>query len=281
MNKLADHVSDRATERTGLHPKEVADLRKKLRGIDLEPGVTYYFEWPQRGFAVIAPAREGYSKHVVKTILAPWMSPPGVPLPMQKVATIDPAILGFFSQELQKVADARTHLIGSAIGAGIGAGGTYKSQSDERRQDRLLKDIGQMDAATAHRRKIERRGRVLAGTGIGAGLGMVAPLVGAKAKRVAHEAISDLGRHAERVAQPTIQRVADEGRNLVRHARAEAHSLAKEQGRATVDEFARRGPQIVGDMAEEAGARATTGVGKTLRSWIPKRPTWLGGRRTP
>ena len=200
---------------------------------------------------------------------------------MQKAATIDPAILGFFSQELQKNADARTHLVGSAIGAGMGAGGTYLSQSGERRQDRLLKDIGQMDEATAHRRKVERRGRVLAGTGIGAGLGMAAPLAGAKLKRTAHEAISDLGRHAERVAQPTVQRVEDAGKRLIHHARTEAHDLAKAQGRASVDEFERRAPKLVGDMAEVAGERATAGVGKKLKSWLPKRPTWLGGKRTP
>lgn len=102
--KIADHPHDRLRERTLIAPKELDALISRVRGMKLDPKKTYHYEWPDRGYAVIAPAREG-QKHVVKTVLAPYMKPPG-----EKVANIYPA----FFAELQKCAAVIAHISGPA-----------------------------------------------------------------------------------------------------------------------------------------------------------------------
>jgi hypothetical protein len=89
--KVADHPHDRLRERTLIAPKELDALISRVREMKLDPKKTYHYEWQDRGYAVIAPAREGYGKHVVKTVLAPRMKPPG-----EKVA----GIYGAFFDEL-------------------------------------------------------------------------------------------------------------------------------------------------------------------------------------
>ena len=91
MLKIADHPHDRLRERTLIAPKELDALISRVREMKLDPKKTYHYEWPDRGYAVIAPARKGHEKHVVKTVLAPRMKPPG-----EKVA----GIYGAFFDEL-------------------------------------------------------------------------------------------------------------------------------------------------------------------------------------
>jgi hypothetical protein len=79
------HADARARERTDLKPAELNTLRRALRRHRkkrLDPYKTYHYEWPGRGYAVIAPARDGYRTHVVKTVLSPYMQPPGERLEM-------------------------------------------------------------------------------------------------------------------------------------------------------------------------------------------------------
>lgn len=93
--KIADHPHDRLRERTLIAPKELDALIARVRDMKLDPKKTYHYEWPDRGYAVIAPARKGYDRHVVKTILGPQMRPPG-----DKVA----GIYDSFFSELSKIA---------------------------------------------------------------------------------------------------------------------------------------------------------------------------------
>ena len=155
--------------------------------MDLEPDKVYFHEWPQRGFAVIAPARGGYPKHVVKTVLAPWMTPSGEPLPMKKASSLDPIAVVFFSDELRKQAG----LGGAGIGAGIGAlGGAYKgySTSDPEGGDTMK--------------------RVLMGAGIGAAggaaVGHGAQWAGQKALTAGGNALEEMGLRAAKGARPEI-----------------------------------------------------------------------------
>ena len=103
--KVADHPHDRLRERTLIAPKELDALIDRVREMKLDPKKTYHYEWPDRGYAVIAPARKGYDKHVVKTVLAPRMKPPG-----EKVA----GMYGAFFDELQKCAGVVAHISGPA-----------------------------------------------------------------------------------------------------------------------------------------------------------------------
>ena len=75
--KRLDHPHDRLRERTLIAPKELDALIERVKGMQLTAGKTYHYEWPDRGYAVIAPARKGSDMHVVKTVLAPRMKPPG------------------------------------------------------------------------------------------------------------------------------------------------------------------------------------------------------------
>ena len=103
--KVADHPHDRLRERTLIAPKELDALIARVREMKLDPKKTYHYEWPDRGYAVIAPARKGYDKHVVKTVLAPRMKPPG-----EKVAGMYAA----FFDELEKCAAVVAHISGPA-----------------------------------------------------------------------------------------------------------------------------------------------------------------------
>ncbi len=103
MLKIADHSHDRLRERTLIAPKELDALIARVREMKLDPKKTYHYEWPDRGYAVIAPARKGHEKHVVKTVLAPRMKPPG-----EKVA----GIYGAFFDELEKCAAVIAHISG-------------------------------------------------------------------------------------------------------------------------------------------------------------------------
>lgn len=80
--KLADHADDRLRERTTLPPEALAELRRKVRKVrgGLHPDHTYHYAWPGAGYAVIGPVG-ARKRHVVKTVLGPYMSPPGQPLP--------------------------------------------------------------------------------------------------------------------------------------------------------------------------------------------------------
>lgn len=75
--KRLDHPHDRLRERTLIAPKELDALIERVKGMQLTAGKTYHYEWPDRGYAVIAPTRKGSDIHVVKTVLAPRMKPPG------------------------------------------------------------------------------------------------------------------------------------------------------------------------------------------------------------
>ena len=75
------HAQQRALERTKVHPDAVAKLQQRLGQMKLEKGKTYHHPWPEGGYAVIAPVGKRGRKHVVKTTLAPHMSPPGYQLP--------------------------------------------------------------------------------------------------------------------------------------------------------------------------------------------------------
>jgi hypothetical protein len=83
-------------------------LIERVKGMQLTAGKTYHYEWPDRGYAVIAPTREGYGKHVVKTVLAPRMKPPG-----EKVAMFN----AFFS-ELEKLGKASVNRLRSVLQGG-------------------------------------------------------------------------------------------------------------------------------------------------------------------
>jgi len=87
--KTADHPHDRLHERTGIPDREldalIAQVRRKKT---LEPGQTYFYEWPSRGFAVIAPSHGHAGPHVVKTVLGPTMRPPGRRLELDKTAQV-------------------------------------------------------------------------------------------------------------------------------------------------------------------------------------------------
>ena len=92
--KRLDHPHDRLRERTLIAPKELDALIERVKDMQLTAGKTYHYEWPDRGYAVIAPARKGSDLHVVKTVLAPRMKPPG-----EKVAGMYRA----FFDELEKM----------------------------------------------------------------------------------------------------------------------------------------------------------------------------------
>jgi hypothetical protein len=92
--KVADHVHDRAVERTDITPEEIRALRQRVRQHSregtLDPNKDYRYEWrtadgTTRGFGVIGPvphrSKPGEKLHVLKTILAPYMSPPLHELP--------------------------------------------------------------------------------------------------------------------------------------------------------------------------------------------------------
>lgn len=82
LEKMAGHAEDRAKERTSLTLAEVRQLKAKVRKLDLPRDQVFHYAWPNfRGYAVIAPARAG-KHHVVKTILASGMKPPGIRLPL-------------------------------------------------------------------------------------------------------------------------------------------------------------------------------------------------------
>lgn len=332
MLKAADHVLDRAEERTSIRPREIAALRAKVQKMDLPDGAVFHYEFPQRGYAVIAPARDDYPKHVVKTILAPWMHPPGTKLEMQKAATIDPQVLSFFSSEMGKAAagqlsytsfgqdpkeviegiqaardmfqrkadgaasplmrrvfqsqadrcqrdmdevsrtmhkqasSGKAHLAGGVIGAGLGAGGSFLSQTKERRDDRLFRDLGHMSPAMAEHRKKGRRFGVLAGAAAGAGLGVAAPFAGAAAEEGAKKVLTRLGHHATAVAEPTIKKVEESAKNLVQGARTEARELLREQGDATVRALHEHSE----DIANKAGKGLTRGM-LNPRNWFARR----------
>lgn len=74
------HAQQRAKERTKVSPVEVAKLQRRVMKMKLDKGQTYYHQWPQGGYSVVAPTHLGRS-HRVKTTLAPHMRPPGVMLP--------------------------------------------------------------------------------------------------------------------------------------------------------------------------------------------------------
>lgn len=82
LQKIADHADDRLRERTGLQDSDLAELRRRVRRqrSKLDPSRTYHYKWEDRGTAVIGPVGKR-KKHVVKTVLSPWMAAPGTPLP--------------------------------------------------------------------------------------------------------------------------------------------------------------------------------------------------------
>lgn len=92
--KIADHVLDRAVERTNILPAEVRALRAQValhrRRGTLDPNKDYRYTWRgddghTRGYAVIGPVPHPTDAtrklHVVKTILSPGMQPPHHELP--------------------------------------------------------------------------------------------------------------------------------------------------------------------------------------------------------
>ncbi len=78
--KTAGHVEDRAAQRAPHSIKDIRKLRRKLRGMELRPGATYYAP-VQGGYAVIGDVGQDRPHHVVKTVLRRSMTPPGTVLP--------------------------------------------------------------------------------------------------------------------------------------------------------------------------------------------------------
>lgn len=78
FSKTADHVTERAMERTNLTKREVHELRRSIaKTPGLEKGKTYHVEIPDRGYVVVGDVGKRRKKHVAKTILSPQMRPPG------------------------------------------------------------------------------------------------------------------------------------------------------------------------------------------------------------
>ncbi len=76
LAKIADHVNDRARERSKLTHAEVESLRRAvLRSISIPKGTHHLRFKNNGGFAVIKDI--GHGKHVLATILSRDMLPPG------------------------------------------------------------------------------------------------------------------------------------------------------------------------------------------------------------
>lgn len=89
LNKQADHVTDRAMERTNLTKREVHELRQSIQKVKgLEKGKTYHVEVPDRGYVVVGDVGKKRKKHVAKTVLAPYMSPPGEKLELDTAEVV-------------------------------------------------------------------------------------------------------------------------------------------------------------------------------------------------
>lgn len=88
LEKIADHADERLRQRTDLPPEALRALRLRVsrQQRQLDPNRTYHFWWPGHGSAVIGPVGRT-RRHVVKTVLGPAMSPPGMPLPDERPTT--------------------------------------------------------------------------------------------------------------------------------------------------------------------------------------------------
>lgn len=73
LEKLAAHADERLKERTKARPEVLSALRKRLRAIKLSRG-THHVRIPGGGYAVL---KDIGGRHVVATVLAHNMNPPG------------------------------------------------------------------------------------------------------------------------------------------------------------------------------------------------------------
>lgn len=78
--KVADHVNDRAAERTDLTDAEVEKMRSLVKSNQslFRKGSTYSVKVPNRGYFVIGDVGKKRKNHVVKTVLGKDMVPPGL-----------------------------------------------------------------------------------------------------------------------------------------------------------------------------------------------------------
>jgi hypothetical protein len=73
LEKLAAHADDRLKERTQLHPRVLTALRSRLAGRKLPRG-THHSVFRDGSYAVL---KDVGNRHVVATVLARNMRPPG------------------------------------------------------------------------------------------------------------------------------------------------------------------------------------------------------------
>lgn len=81
MEKVAAHADDRMRERTQLSPEVLTRLRRALRKTYLSPGL-HHHRFSDGSTAVLKPigtprTPAGLRRHVVATVLARTMRPPG------------------------------------------------------------------------------------------------------------------------------------------------------------------------------------------------------------
>lgn len=78
--KVADHVNDRAAERTDLTDAEVEKMRSLVKSNQslFRKGSTYSVKVPNRGYFVVGDVGKKRKNHVVKTVLGKDMVPPGL-----------------------------------------------------------------------------------------------------------------------------------------------------------------------------------------------------------
>ena len=81
LSKLAGHAEDRLHERSHMPAETIKGLRSRIRSAKIPPG-THHVVLPDGSYAVIKDVSkpEGKSRHVVATVLASHMRPPGYDL---------------------------------------------------------------------------------------------------------------------------------------------------------------------------------------------------------
>lgn len=119
MKKKAGHPEDRLRERApSLSPDTVQRVEAMAASQRLSPHRTYHARLPDGSSAVIAPVgKEGRTKHVVKTILARGMRPPGPPLMMAKAAVQQPVPQQSTAQRVMRAAPGAAAIAGGVWGA--------------------------------------------------------------------------------------------------------------------------------------------------------------------
>ena len=77
MSKLGAHAEDRLAERTNLDSSVIKSLKKDLQKTPVPYG-SHHVELEDGSYAVLKDvSQKGRKRHVVATVLAPHMSPPG------------------------------------------------------------------------------------------------------------------------------------------------------------------------------------------------------------